>query len=262
MLARRIEIDRRTDVYSLAVVLYEAITGERPFDGSTTEQVLQRIMRIDPPLADRKNQAVPRDLAILCDKAMAKDPAHRFESAGEFANELRRVADGAPIETRPLSALRRSWRRSRRHRLPLLVGATAAAAAALTTGWWLSGGVSATIAIDDPTIAGAQVITERLDPLTWQPVAIDYHGSAPTHVALPLGDYRVWLVRGDAFAERTLALATEGAEYSITAAKLVSPNAVRTGMVTVQGRRVRVRQQHPDRVSGTSATDDQRAERS
>ncbi|MGK8486044.1 protein kinase domain-containing protein [Nocardia asiatica] len=76
----------RSDQYSLACVLYECVTGRRPFEGSDPPQLLRaHLMRIPPP-ASALNPAVPPELDVVIARGMAKDPAQRWSSAGELAS--------------------------------------------------------------------------------------------------------------------------------------------------------------------------------
>ena len=109
--------DQRSDVYSLGVVLYELLTLERPFDGGTSREVLESIVSREPRPVRRVDPRVPRDLATVCEKAMAKAPGERFQTAGGLAADLRRFLNHEAVEARPPSPFERVWRLLRRHRV-------------------------------------------------------------------------------------------------------------------------------------------------
>jgi tetratricopeptide (TPR) repeat protein len=116
-------LDRRTDVYSLGVTLYEALTGELPFRGTTT-MLLQQILHEEPRPPRYFHDRIPRDLETICLKALAKEPGRRFQTAAELADDLRRWQKGEPIQARPAGPVEKArlWCRRR----PLVAGLLAA----------------------------------------------------------------------------------------------------------------------------------------
>ena len=113
--ARRMGLDHRTDVFSLGVVMYELLTLQRPFRGDTTHQVAEQIVTKDPPDPRTIRSRVPRDLAVIAGRAMAKDRDKRFQSMGEMAADLRRFLANEPIVSRPPGPLERVGKWIRRH---------------------------------------------------------------------------------------------------------------------------------------------------
>lgn len=81
-------VDARADVFALGVVLYELLTGEKPFSGDTLTAVSYRLINTDPPPASALRPSVPEDLERIVRKALAKDPAERYASAEALAREL------------------------------------------------------------------------------------------------------------------------------------------------------------------------------
>jgi tRNA A-37 threonylcarbamoyl transferase component Bud32 len=106
-------VDARTDVYSLGVILYELLTQERPFQGNRRMLLLQ-VLEDEPRPPRQLNEKIPRDLETICLKAMAKEPAHRYASAQELADDLRRHLAGEAIRARPETAQERLGRWMRR----------------------------------------------------------------------------------------------------------------------------------------------------
>lgn len=119
-------VDRRTDVYSLGVVLFEVLTGELPFRGNAQMQIREKLTS-DPPNPRQLNQKAPLDLATICVKCLEREPNRRYGTAAEVGDELRRYLRGEPILARPISQTGRLIRWGRRNPAP----ATAAALAAV-----------------------------------------------------------------------------------------------------------------------------------
>ncbi|WP_420753884.1 Stk1 family PASTA domain-containing Ser/Thr kinase [Rhodococcus sp. O3] len=92
--ARGEQVDARSDVYSVGCVLFEILTGEPPFKGDSPVAVAYQHVREDPPLPSSVNAAVPPELDSVILKAMAKNPANRYQSAAEMRSDLIRVLSG------------------------------------------------------------------------------------------------------------------------------------------------------------------------
>lgn len=86
--ARGLPVDARTDVYALGVVLYQMLTGEVPFHSSTLQGLLFQHVYTPPPGIREKNPQVPEILAQVANRALAKEPMDRFQSAEEMAQAL------------------------------------------------------------------------------------------------------------------------------------------------------------------------------
>src|SRR6516165_2038234 len=88
----------RTDVYGLGALLYEILTGQPPFSGSDTQEVLQRVIHETPARPRALVAAAPRPLEAICLKALAKKPEERYESAAALADEVRHWLADEPVK--------------------------------------------------------------------------------------------------------------------------------------------------------------------
>lgn len=145
LLAKRVPIDRRSDIWSLGVTLYECLTLTRPFEAATRSRLIEDIMHRAPvPVGDR-NPGVPRDLAIVVETAIAKIPDDRYGSALEFADDLRRVRVREPVAARPLGPWLRTvrWVQRRPYRAVASLLALLLLLSIPTFLWWRAESVGA-----------------------------------------------------------------------------------------------------------------------
>jgi formylglycine-generating enzyme required for sulfatase activity len=105
--------DHKTDIYSIGVILYEMIAGRRPFTGDS-QILIQQVRSGNPTPPRHRNPRISRELEAICLKAMAKDPADRFETALALAEDLDRFAAGKVTLTRPpgMTAIATGWVRT------------------------------------------------------------------------------------------------------------------------------------------------------
>lgn len=139
----QINVDARSDIYSLGVSLYECLAGRRPFEGHSRAALLQAIMTKTPPDVRALNPGVTKDLKTVVDLAMAKDRDHRIGTAEEFANLLECIRRRLPLPVAPPGPLIRFKRWCQRS--PALAAAMIGLFLALAAGLTVSLGLYAAL---------------------------------------------------------------------------------------------------------------------
>jgi serine/threonine protein kinase len=110
------QADGRSDVYALGLTLYELLALRPAYDESDRARLIRQVTEEDPPRLTRLEPAVPRDLATVVHKAMAREPAERYATAGALAADLTRFLEDRTILARRPSLLDRAAKAARRHR--------------------------------------------------------------------------------------------------------------------------------------------------
>jgi WD40 repeat protein/tRNA A-37 threonylcarbamoyl transferase component Bud32 len=126
------------DVYALGAILYELLTGRRPFRGASVMETLHLARTTEPVAPSRLVWGLPRDVETIAMKCLQKEPAKRYNSAAALAEDLRRFLGSEPIVARPVGPIERAWRWCRRHPAPasLTAAVVLVAAAGLAGVLW------------------------------------------------------------------------------------------------------------------------------
>ncbi|MEZ6196783.1 MAG: tetratricopeptide repeat protein [Planctomycetota bacterium] len=131
---QRIALDARSDVYSLGVTLYEALTLRRPFEAPTREGLYQAIMTKEAPDPRRLNRSISKDLKVVLECALEKDRDRRYSSALDLAEDLAALRESRPIKAIPIGRAGRAWRWARRRPMKAALFAVLAIGIPLVTG--------------------------------------------------------------------------------------------------------------------------------
>jgi WD40 repeat protein/serine/threonine protein kinase len=110
--------DVRSDIYSLGLTLYELLVLQPAFNEADRNKLVKQVMHDEPVRPRKLNKGVPRDLETVMLKAIARDPAHRYQTPAEMAADLRRFVEDRPVRARRASGAEQLWRWCRRNPLP------------------------------------------------------------------------------------------------------------------------------------------------
>jgi tetratricopeptide (TPR) repeat protein/tRNA A-37 threonylcarbamoyl transferase component Bud32 len=132
------KIGPATDVYALGAIFYEVLAGRPPFLAASVLATLEQVRTQEPVPPSRLQLGLPRDLQTICLKCLEKEPARRYASAADLADDLARFREGRPIRARPVRSAERLLKWARRQ--PRLAALTLVCCLALT-GVFLGGAV-------------------------------------------------------------------------------------------------------------------------
>lgn len=105
------QVDHRTDVYSLGVTLYEALAGQRPFEGDSALEVFEAIRSTQPRSLLTREKRASKQAAAVVRMAMARNPEERYETAADLRDDLQALAEGTPVQAWKQHGgwVRRAW---------------------------------------------------------------------------------------------------------------------------------------------------------
>ena len=107
--------DKRGDIYSLGLTLYELLAFQPAFEERERHRLIKRVTTEEPALLEKRNRAIPRDLVTIVHKAIDREPSRRYATAHDLAADLQRFQDDEPIHARPISSTERLARWCRHH---------------------------------------------------------------------------------------------------------------------------------------------------
>jgi Tol biopolymer transport system component len=189
-------IDPRSDIFSLGVVFYEMLTGERPFAGGTAPSIVSSILKDRPRPVSDLQPAIPRGLARLVHRCLAKDPIDRYQSAIDLRHGLEETkqdvdsGDALPIPP-PEQVRRRSlW-------LPLAM--LAVILVGVAAGIWLLRSRAEPSAISVTGLQNAVQVSSTLDDVesypTWSPDGVRLAYQSSRNGFYLIGDHDIWVAQ-------------------------------------------------------------------
>lgn len=130
-------LDRRSDIYSIGATMYEVLSGKPPFEGSTSLDILRKVVEEDAISVRKKQPKIPKDLDTIVMKCLEKEPERRYDSARNLAEDLQRYLAGEPVLARKASAFYRLRKKARKHRAVVVTGTVALVGMMILLGLWI-----------------------------------------------------------------------------------------------------------------------------
>src|SRR5271157_2693735 len=124
--------DARSDVYGLGLTLYELLARLPAFDEADRGELIKQVTEAELPPLRKLDRTISRDLATIVHKAIEREPSHRYRTAEDLAEDLRRFIEDRPIAARRITAAEQVWRWCKRN--PLAAGLSASLLTTLVTG--------------------------------------------------------------------------------------------------------------------------------
>lgn len=211
-------VDHRTDIYSLGATLYELATGKPVFDADTPQGVITQILTTVPRAPRNLDPDLPGNLETIILKCLEKDPADRYATATDLADDLQAFMDDRPIRARRATLIERAVQSVRRHRrMASAAGLSAILAATLVVGGLLVSRyyTESRMGTVSLTTSGPRMVGEILD-IHEQSITADFPVPTTKPLKLPAGEYTLRLSTDGLLSESWPLEIHRGEQQSLT----------------------------------------------